>query len=67
MTFEELEHVRIKDLNVTGIIINAYVDPNGNPRYTVESDTEEPIDDPDAWNDVGFPQLICDEDRLERI
>lgn len=67
MMFEELEHVRIKDLNVTGTIVNAYVAPNGKPRYTVESDTEEPIDDPDAWNEVGFPQLICDEDRLERI
>lgn len=67
MMFEENDHVHIKGTNTNGIIIDIYTPLDGRTRYTVESDTEEPIDDPDAWNEVGFPQLICDEDRLERI
>ena len=67
MKFAEFDHVRIKGKNVTGEIIHTYEDEKGVVRYTVESDAEGPIDDPDAWNDVRFPQFICDEDQLELI
>lgn len=67
MKFSEFDHVRIKGKNVTGEIIHAYEDESGHARYTIECDEEGPIDDPDAWNDVRFPQFVCDEDQLEKI
>ena len=67
MMFDENDHVHIKGTNANGIIIDIHSLSDGRVRYTVESDTEDPIDDPEAWNEIRFPQLICDEDRLERI
>ena len=67
MKFAELDHVRIKDKNVTGTIIDVYDTEDKETRYIIESDNEGPIDDPDAWNDVRFPQFDCSEDQLEHI
>ena len=52
---------------ITGDIINVYEVTPGTYRYIVESDQEGPIDDPDAWNDVRFPQSDCSEEQLELI
>lgn len=65
--FEEFEHVQLKGKDVTGNIIDIFQGKDGKTYYTFESDTEDPIDHPDAWNDVRFPQLICTEDQLEHI
>lgn len=67
MKFEELAHVRIKDKNVTGDVIEVYETKDKETRYIVESDSEGPIDDPDAWNDVRFPQFDCSEEQLELV
>lgn len=64
---QEGDRVRIIRNGVVGEIIHLYQNQNGIMRYTVESDAEGPIDDPDAWNDVRFPQFICDEDQLEKL
>ena len=65
--FEEFEHVCVKGKNVTGHIIDIYQTTDGETRYLVENDKEEPIDDPNAWNDVRFPQITCTADQLEHI
>lgn len=67
MKFEEYAHVRIIRNNVMGVIIHMYQTKEGTYRYTIESDEEGPIDDPGAWNDVRFPQFICDEDEIELV
>lgn len=64
--FSEGDRVLIKGKNVIGEIIDVHKAQNGETCYTVESEKEGFIDDPDAWNDVRFPQFICIEDQLER-
>lgn len=65
--FSEFDRVRIKGKNVIGYIIDIHQVKDGTTCFTVESEKEGPINDPDAWNDVRFPQLICTEDQLEHI
>ncbi len=65
--FSEFERVHIKEKDVIGTIIDISQDGNGVTCYTVESEREGPIGDPDAWNDVRFPQFICTEDQLEHV
>ena len=65
--FVEFERIRIKKKNVIGFIIDIHQSEDGVTRYTIESEREGPIDDPDAWNDVRFPQFICTEDQLEHV
>lgn len=65
--FELGDHVRIKKKNVIGEIIDIYKASDGLTHYNVESDNEGPIDDPEAWNDVRFPQFDCIAEQLERI
>lgn len=63
--YSESDHVRIKEKNITGSIINVYMATDGKTMYLIEADEEGPIDDPDAWNDVRFPQFDCYEDEIE--
>lgn len=63
--FHEYSHVHIKGKNVTGDIIDVFTGQNGITYYTVESDAEGPIEDPDAWNAPRFPQFFCTADQLE--
>ena len=65
--FSEFERVRIKKKDVIGTIIDISQGSDGMTCYTIESEREGPIDDPDAWNDVRFPQFICTEDQLEHV
>ena len=67
MKFDEFERVRIKGNNVIGTIIDIYETEEKEIRYIVESENEGPIDDPDAWNDVRFPQFDCEEEQLELV
>lgn len=67
MMFSEMDRVRIKGKEIIGEIIDVHTAKTGEICYTVESENEGPIDDPDAWNDVRFPQFICAEDQLEPI
>lgn len=63
--FAENDRVRIKGKKVIGEIIDIHKSKDGTVCYTVESEQEGPVNDPDAWNDVRFPQFICTEDQLE--
>ena len=65
--FNEHDHVRVKGIGVTGTIIDVYTAKDGITYYTVENDNEEPIDAPNAWNTVRFPQIDCRDDQLELI
>ena len=67
MVFHDLDRVRIKAKGIVGDIIDVYRGDDGRTRYLVEADDEGPIDDPDAWNDVRFPQFNCDEEELELL
>ena len=62
--FHEYDHVRIKDKNVTGTIIDVFTGQNGITYYSVESDKEGFVDDPDVWN-LRFPIYTCTADQLE--
>lgn len=64
--FEEGDRVRIIEKDVIGEIIDVHTTANGEICYTVESENEGYIDDPDAWN-IRFPQFICVAAQLERI
>lgn len=63
--YQEGDHVRIKGKNVVGDIIHIYKGMDGETRCIVESDEEGPIDDPDAWNEMPFPQFFCAIRELE--
>lgn len=65
MAFSEMDRVRIKEKDIVGEIIDVHATNDGEICYTVECEKEGPIDDPDAWNAVRFPQFICTEDQLE--
>ena len=65
--FNELDHVRVKELGITGTIIDIYTTLDGATYYTVENDKEESIDAPNAWNGIRFPQIDCKADQLELI
>lgn len=65
--FNEFDHVRVKEVGVTGTIIDVYTAKDGITYYTVENDKEAPIDAPNAWNSVRFPQIDCIADQLELI
>lgn len=60
------DHVRIRNKDVTGEIIDIYKNQNGSVYYVVESDIEGPTDDPDAYN-IRWPQYDCTADQLEKI
>lgn len=65
--YHNLDRVLINKKGITGDIIDVYIAADGQARYLVEADEEGPIDDPDAWNDVRFPQLDCSEDDIEPL
>lgn len=64
--FAEGDHVRIKNKNVIGEIIDVSKGKDGGICYTVESDEEGYMDDPDAWN-LRFPIFECRADQLEKV
>lgn len=65
--FEMYEHVRIPHKNVTGQIIHISTGKyDGRYYYTVESDVQGYVDDPDAYP-CEWPEYECTDDRLERI
>lgn len=65
--FSEYDRVRIKGKNVIGTVIDVHQTKDGTTCYTIESEQEGPINDPDAWNDVRFPQFISTVDQLEHV
>lgn len=65
--FKEYDHVRVKGVGITGIIIDIHTAKDGVTYYTVENDTEDPINAPNAWNGIRFPQIDCKVDQLELV
>lgn len=67
LEFEMYEHVRVPHKNVTGQIIHISVGKHdGKYYYTVESDTQGYVDDPDAYPGE-WPEYECTADQLEKI
>lgn len=64
MEFNEYDHVRIKNRNVTGIIIDIFEADDGKTYYNVEDDYMNGIDDPDKFD---YPQYDCLAEELEKI
>lgn len=65
--YSESDRVRIKRKDIIGYIISVYSTTDGRAAYLIEAEEEGPIDDPDAWNEVRFPQFDCFEDEIEPV
>lgn len=66
MPFELFEKVNIKDKDITGDIVDIYLDEEGQKVYTVQSHKKGYVDDPDAYNGE-HPLYDVHEDRLVRL
>lgn len=66
MPFELFERVRIKDKDVTGDIVDIYFDDDGQKVYTVQSQKQGYVNDPDAYTGE-YPLYDVHEDRLAKL
>ncbi len=64
MSLKEYDHVRIKDKNVTGIIVESFTADDGKTVYIVEDDKRN--GDGDSLK-FDFPLYDCLADDLEKI
>lgn len=64
--FEMLDHVMMTHKNISGIIVDICEGTNGKTYYTVESDLQGYVDDPDAYPGE-WPLYDCTAEQLEKI
>lgn len=65
-TFELFDHVHMIHKHIDGIIVDICTGTNGKTYYTVESDVQGYVDDPDAYNGE-WPLYDCTADQLEKL
>lgn len=65
-TFALCDHVLMLHKNIRGIIIDIYCNSKGITRYTIESDIQGYVDDPDAYPGE-WPQYECTAGQLKKI
>mgnify|MGYP007038322590 CR=1 FL=1 len=66
MPFELFERVHIKDKDVTGDIVDIYLDDDGQKVYTVQSHKQGYVNDPDAYTGE-YPLYDVHGDRLAKL
>ena len=64
MSLKEYDHVRIKDKDVTGIIVEIFQKEDGITVYIVEADERSTSGDPLK---IRFPLYDCLAEQLEKI
>ena len=64
MSLKEYDHVRIKDKDVTGIIVESFAAEDGKTAYIVEDDERNGEGDPLK---LDFPLYDCLANELEKI
>lgn len=64
MSLKEYDHVRIKDKDVTGIIVEIFQKEDGTTVYIVEAD--ERVESDDSLK-IRFPLYDCLAEQLEKI